>query len=110
MLAIFCLRLACGLVGALLLLSPAQVNPRFFRTHFLTALGLCAVAAVVLRESADDWLWAALAGAALLAFLGSVAWHVEGAPTGRVLILATMPFLISALILAGQQTRGQQGL
>ena len=44
MLAIFCLRLALGLIAALLLLSPAQVNPRFFRTHFLTTLGLTAVA------------------------------------------------------------------
>src|SRR5208283_3053511 len=85
MLAIFCLRMACGLVGALLLLSPAQINPRFFRTHFLTALGLCALAALFLGETADNWLWVALGSAMLLSFLGSVAWHVEGAPGGRTL-------------------------
>ena len=46
MLAAFCLRLALGLLAGLLLLSPKQLHPRFFRTHFLTALGLMAVAAM----------------------------------------------------------------
>jgi hypothetical protein len=107
MLAIFCLRLACGLVAALLLLSPAQVNPRFYRAHFLTALGLTAVAAVFLRESADAWLWAALGVSVLLAFLGSVVWHVEGAPGGRAVMLLAVPPLAAALVLAGRATRGE---
>jgi hypothetical protein len=107
MLAIFCLRLACGLVGALLLLAPAQVNPRFFRTHFLTALGVTAVATVFLREVADSALWVALGSVLLLTFLGSVVWHVDGAPGGRVLIGLSLPFLAAALILAGDQTRGK---
>jgi len=42
----------------------------------------------------------------LLAFLGSVVWHVEGAPGGRTLIVLTAPVLTAALILAGQRTRG----
>ena len=53
MLAIFCLRLACGLLSALLLLSPALVNPRFYRTHFLTVLGLTTTAALFLREASS---------------------------------------------------------
>ena len=40
MLAIFCLRLTCGLIGSLLLFSPTLVNPRFYRAHFLVALGV----------------------------------------------------------------------
>ena len=44
MLPTFCLRLACGLIGGLLLLSPKQVNRRFYRTQFLTVLGLVALA------------------------------------------------------------------
>ena len=40
MLATFCWRLACGLACALLVLDPRQVNPRFYRVHFLTILGL----------------------------------------------------------------------
>jgi hypothetical protein len=106
MLAIFCLRLACGLVGALPLLSPAQINPRFFRTHFLAALGLCAVAAVFVRETGDIWLWASLGGAMILALLGSVVWHVEGAPAGRALVILTVPALVAALLLAGRETWG----
>jgi hypothetical protein len=107
MLAVFCLRLACGLIAALLLLSPAQVNPRFFRTHFLTALGLTAVAAVLLRETADGWLWAALGGALLLAFLGSVLWHLDKAPGGRALIFVEAPLLIATLLLADYRPRGR---
>ena len=38
MLSQFFLRLAFGMLAALLLLSPGQINPRFYRTQFLTAL------------------------------------------------------------------------
>jgi hypothetical protein len=107
MLAVFCLRLAAGLIGALLLLSPAQVNPRFFRTHFLTALGLVAVAAFFLLEAADAWLWAALGSAMLLAFAGSVVWHLERAPGGRVVILLDVPLLIATLLRATRETHGR---
>jgi hypothetical protein len=107
MLAIFCLRLAAGLVTSLLLLSPAQVNPRFFRTHFLTALGLTAVAAVVLRDVADAWLWIVLAAVMVLAALGSMVWMLQGAPGGRGLIGLTAPLLLTALVVAGYQTRDQ---
>jgi hypothetical protein len=97
MLAIFSLRLAWGLIAALLLLSPAQVNPRFYRTHFLTALGLTAVAGMFLGETDDTWLGWALGGAMLLALLGSIAWMLEGAPAGRTLILMTACALALAL-------------
>jgi hypothetical protein len=102
MLAVFCLRLACGMIACLLLLPPAQVNPRFFRTHFLTALGLTAVAAVFLREQASLALWLALAGAMACTFLGSMVWMVEGAPLGRTLIALSVPMLAASLVLAGK--------
>jgi hypothetical protein len=105
MLALFCLRLACGLAAALLLLPPAQIHPRFFRTHFLTILGLSALAAVFLRETPDAWLWVLLGAAMLLAFLGSCAWHMEGAPAGRLVIWITLPVAIAALLLAGYEAR-----
>jgi hypothetical protein len=97
MLATFCLRLACGLVGALLILSPAQTHPRFYRVQFLTALGLTAAAAVFLHESAGVWLWITLSSALGLAFLGSLAWSLEGAPGGRSLIPLTVVSLAFAL-------------
>jgi hypothetical protein len=105
MLSIFCLRLASGLLAALLLLSPGQVNPRFFRTHFLTALGLTAVAAAFLRDVADLWLWLTLAGAMALATLGSMSWMLEGAPGGRALMPLTCGVLLLALGQTGYQVR-----
>jgi hypothetical protein len=100
MLAVFCLRLALGLLAALLLLSPAAVNPRFYRTHFLVVLGLTVVAALFLRSLAGLGQWLALAAALLLAFAGSVVWSLEGAPGGRTLIVLSVAVLAAALVQA----------
>jgi hypothetical protein len=100
MVAIFCLRLAFGLIGSLLLLSPAQVNPRFYRVHFLVALGLAAVAAVFVGEASGLGLWLALGGGMLLAYVGSTLWSLEGAPLGRTAIALTFAALGLALGLA----------
>jgi hypothetical protein len=100
MLAIFALRLATGLVASLLLLNPAQVNPRFYRTHFLTALGLGAVAIAFSWDTGDPVLGWTLAGASGLALLGSIVWMLEGAPAGRILIVLTALALGIALGLA----------
>jgi hypothetical protein len=102
MLALFCLRLAFGMLAALLLLSPAQINPRFYRTHFLTALGLGA-GALALSWDARGPLLAVLGGALLLAFLGSVSWSLERAPGGRVLVVLTALALGAALWAARSQ-------
>jgi hypothetical protein len=107
MLAIFSLRLASGMLACLLLLSPAQVNPRFFRTHFLTVLGLTALAAVFLHEVADVWLWLTLAAILALAILASMAWMLEGAPGGQRWTLATLPLALLALGQAGYCVREQ---
>jgi hypothetical protein len=107
MLSVFCLRLASGMLGCLLLLSPSQVNPRFFRTHFLTALGLTALAAVFLREVADVWLWLTLVGVLVLAALGSMVWMLEGQPGGQAWTLATFSLALLALGQAGYWVRAQ---
>src|ERR1051326_3547421 len=65
MLAIFCLRLALGMLIALAFLSPSKMHPRFFRTHFLVALGLSVVALIAgssytgpgLYESSAASIW-----------------------------------------------------
>lgn len=88
-------------MAALLILPSAQVNPRFYRVQFLTVLGLTAVAAMFLREQADLALWLALAASMILLFLGSIVWHVEGAPAGRTLIWSSAPAVGAALLLAG---------
>jgi hypothetical protein len=97
MLATFSLRLACGLVASLLLLSPAEVNPRFYRTHFLTALGLAAVAGIFLWDTDNPPLAWALGGALALTLLGSMVWMLEGAPLGRTLVVATAVTLVACL-------------
>lgn len=100
MLAIFCLRLALGLIASLWLLAPSQINPRFYRTHFLVMLGLTAVAAVFLRHAGELSLWLALGAGLLLAFLGSVVWSLEGAPGGRALIVLSVLALGVALVIS----------
>jgi hypothetical protein len=100
MLATFCLRLAAGLAGALLLLPARQVNPRFYRAHLLTVLGLSVAAGCLLSGSMPWALGIALGAAALLAFVGSVVWSLEGAPAGVVLSALTAAALAAALVLS----------
>ncbi len=97
MLAVFALRLAAGMIGCLLLLPPAIINPRFFRTHFLTALALAGLAFAGVRDSAPSALLALLGAAMAVAFIGSLVWGLEGAPGGRTLIVLTTLFLAAAL-------------
>jgi hypothetical protein len=103
MLAVFCLRLAAGMLACLLVLPARLVNPRYFRTHFHTALGLTGLA----------WLfpgpvhsWAGLplqllfAASLLLAFAGSFVYALEEAPGGKVLTGLTTLALVATLGLA----------
>jgi hypothetical protein len=102
LLAVFCLRLALGMLACLLLLRPDlggaprpaspttdRVQPGFWRTHFLVALGLLSLAAVWLGGEAPAGLLALLIAGAGLAFAGSVVWSLERAPLGRTLIVLT---------------------
>jgi hypothetical protein len=101
MLAVFCLRLAAGMLGCLLLLPARRINQRFYRTHFLTALGLACAAWLSLPEGPDFLVWPVrltMAASLVLTFGGSFVWSLEGAPAGRALIV------LSALTLAGALT------
>jgi hypothetical protein len=109
MFAVFCLRLAVGQLGCLLLLSPDvgpaapaaranRVGFRFYRTHFLTALGLACLAALVLRDTAPAGLLALLIAGMALAVAGSVVWALEGAPAGRSLVVLTAGALAAGLV------------
>ena len=108
MLATFCLRLACGLVLSLMVLAPAQVPSRFFRVQYLTALGLLAIAAFFLRDLADVRLWLALGAGMLVTFTGSIIWHLDGHPGGRVMLILANVALLAALVLGSQTARGEQ--
>lgn len=91
MLSIFALRLALGLILSLLLLSPRQVEPRFYRMHFLISLGLGALAASFLWSQSDGNLRWALVIILIVGFVGSLVWSIEGTPGGRILnVLMTL--------------------
>jgi hypothetical protein len=98
MFAVFCLRLAVGLLACLLLLPAAQVHPRFYRTHLITAQALAALALWSAWDEAGTPLRVLLAAGAVLALAGAVLWSVEGAPGGRLLILVTVAVLGVALV------------
>jgi hypothetical protein len=97
MLAIFCARVALGLIACLLLLSPRQLHPRFFRTHFLTALGLLVVAAIAAWPDVGPWPRGLLTAATVLSLLGAISWTLDPAPGGRILVMGTTAVLIAAL-------------
>jgi hypothetical protein len=101
MAAIFCLRLACGMIVVLPLMPAAVVPPRFFRVQYLVALGLLAVAAVFLREFAGWPFGLACAAGALCCIAGSVVWHLDKAPGGRLVNGLSPPALLACLILGG---------
>ncbi|HMF11058.1 MAG TPA: hypothetical protein VKE94_02100 [Gemmataceae bacterium] len=100
MTSIFCLRLAAGLMAGLILLSPVQVNPRFYRAQFWIALGLVAAAALFASEFAELALWIAFGISGMAALAGSVVWALEGAPGGRLSIAVTAVALAATLALA----------
>jgi hypothetical protein len=99
MLTLFCLRLALGLLACLLLLSPAQVNPRFYRTQFLAALGLALGALLLGWNLGTPWVRAILIANVLGTGLGSLSWSLEGAPAGRIAIVVTALGIMAALVL-----------
>jgi hypothetical protein len=108
MLPLFCLRLAAGLVGSLLLLSPSQVNPRFYRAHFLIALALAAGALALSWGTGGAWLLGSVAAGMALCFLGSLVWALAGAPAGRALVGFAVAALVAALVVAEFGSRREQ--
>jgi hypothetical protein len=109
MLPVFCLRLAVGLLACLLLLNPDRGRPapgpkadrvgfRYYRTHFLTALGLACLATLFVRDTAPAGLLVLLAAGTGLAVAGSVVWALEGAPGGWVLVVLTAAALGGGLV------------
>jgi hypothetical protein len=110
--ATFCLRLAAGLILMLPILSPAHIPPRFYRVHFLTALGLLAVAGIFLYGDSARWsaeaatsFWLIYAIAALGCVVGSIVWHLDKAPGGTLAVYLTPIALAACLIDGGMIVR-----
>jgi hypothetical protein len=89
------------------ILSPAQVPPRFFRVHFLTALGLLAVAGIFIHEVANIVFWLIFGVAAVGCLIGSIVWHLDEAPGGRAAIYLTPIAMAACLIDGGMLVRGE---
>ncbi|MSQ95173.1 MAG: hypothetical protein EXR98_11545 [Gemmataceae bacterium] len=106
MVATFCLRLAAGLILMLPLLAPAQIPPRFYRVHFLTALGLLAVAGFFLTDQATLAFWLMFTAATVGCVIGSIVWHLDGAPGGKWTIYLMPIALAACLIYGGMLQRG----
>src|SRR5437016_3729157 len=105
LLSLFTLRLAAGMIACLLLLSPSDINPRYFRTHFLTAFGLAGVAFIFLPPIENAW-WVKgmLSGSMVAAFLGSISFWLEDAPGGLMLVGVDTALLLASLMLLGGET------
>jgi hypothetical protein len=112
MLAVFCLRLALGMLLTLIPLSPRLMHPRFFRTHFLTVLGLSVIALLMGWSSQVEdpgavhdlasWIEPtrrmALVAAAVLSLLGALVWIYERPPAGWTLLAFDAVAMAAALV------------
>src|SRR5258707_12327328 len=87
MIVTFCLRLAFGMIAPLVLLPASVVPPRFFRVQFLAALGLMVIVGLFLGDVGNVPLWIAYAVAVAVLLGGSIVWHTEEAPPGRLLFV-----------------------
>ncbi len=103
MLAVFCLRLATGMLACLLVLPARLINPRFYRTHYLTALGLAVVALAWYSQNPPAHLslplYLALGCGVALTFAGSFVWALENAPGARTIGVLSVLTLSMALVL-----------
>lgn len=109
LLEFFC-RFGWGMAAGLVLTPATLVPAGFFRVNLLVVLGLATGAAVIARGLPADltadvtagWAtagWAA-ALAAVVAWVGSVAWLGERVGAGRFLCVATAVLLAAATVLA----------
>src|SRR5581483_7293597 len=96
MLALFCLRLTLGMLACLWLLPARLIQPRFYRTHCLVALGLLCLALAFAPAGSDRLLGAWLTAAIVLAFLASIVWRLNNAPGGHTIIL----FLVFPVVMS----------
>jgi hypothetical protein len=103
----FCLRLAAGLILMLPILNSANIPPRFYRVHFLTALGLVAVAGILFTEKATLAFWVIYAAAMLACVIGSIVWHLDAAPGGLLTVIVTPIALTACLIYGGMLQRSE---
>jgi hypothetical protein len=104
--ATFCLRLAAGLILMLPTLPTEGIPPRFFRVHFLTALGLLAAAGIFAADVADMAFWLTFSVAIAGCLIGSIVWHLNEAPGGKLVVYLVPIAVLACLIQGGMLLRG----
>ncbi|MFM7138215.1 MAG: hypothetical protein ACKO1M_14290 [Planctomycetota bacterium] len=96
----FLCRFGWGMAAGLVLTPAAIVPAGFFRVNLLVVLGLATAAALVARGAAGASLvWMLAAAAAVVAWLGSVAWLGERRQAGLWLCGAAALLLAGATVL-----------
>jgi hypothetical protein len=101
----FLCRFGWGLSVALVLTPATGVPGGFFRVNLLVIMGLATLAALVGPTGSADGAWAIPAAAAVLAWMGSVAWYGERRRAGIGLCVATAALLAAATVLASTAGR-----
>jgi hypothetical protein len=87
------------------ILARKEIPPRFFRVHFLTALGLLAAAGIFAYEAADMVFWSVFGIAALGCLIGSIVWHLDESPGGAWAVYLTPIALTGCLMYGGMLQR-----
>lgn len=101
----FLCRFGWGLALALVLTPAAPVPGGFFRVNLLVVMGLATFAALVARTATAGWLWVVLATAAVVAWMGSVAWLGEKRRAGGGFCAACAALLAGAVALVAAPPR-----
>ena len=96
----FLCRFGWGLSLALVLTPATGVPGGFFRVNLLVIMGLATLAALVGPTGAADASWVVPAAAAVVAWMGSVAWYGERRQAGIGLCVACAALLAVATVLA----------
>lgn len=106
----FLCRFGWGMAVGLVLTPAAIVPAGFFRVNLLVVLGLATAAGLVARGVAGTSLvWMLAAAAALVAWLGSVAWLGERRQAGLWFCGATALLLAAAAALVATTPGGEPG-
>jgi hypothetical protein len=103
----FALRLAAGLVMALVILADREVHPRFYRIHWLIVLGLSGAAGVFAWDRAPEAFWLPFGLALATSAAGFWCWAVEELKVARwpVLIVGLITLFASLATKHFQTTR-----
>ncbi len=92
----FVLRLSFGLALGMALTSPRKVTSGYYRNHLYVLLGITVLATMVALGARDRFALVPPLAAAILSYLGSVAWLYEKPRAGITILL-----LVSAAALWG---------